>query len=240
MARRALKKLWEARHDPVHRGWHVIYALLPPAIMAVYLAILSIALPPDLFWKFMALGLAYLIPPAGKESVIPLMVVAGIPWWLAAFSIALSDVLGALFITWNFQLALRIPLLGPWIERFMVTGREEFDRHPTLEHLSFIGLALFVMVPFEGSGGVAGSVIGRVMGMSPLKVILSVAAGSILSSSIIALSADYIITLFETGLLAGIAGAGIIIVILLVLFIARRIQKKKEHIPAGEDRRPGP
>jgi len=236
----ALKKLWESRNDPVHRGWHFIYALLPFAILAVYLVILYIALPQGLFWKFGALSLAYLFPPAGKESVIPLMVVSGLPWWLAAFSIALFDVLGALFITWNFQLALRIPLLGPWIERFMISGRQEFDRHPTLEHLSFIGLALFVMVPFEGSGGVAASVIGRVMGMSPLRVILSVATGSIISSSIIALSADYIIALFETGLVAGMAGVAIIIVVILLLLYANRRMKKKENNSAGKQRQPGP
>lgn len=234
----ALQRLWKARHDPVHHGWHVIYALLPFAILAVYLALLYATLERTVFWKFGALGLAYLFPPAGKESVIPLMVVAGIPWWLAAFSIALFDVLGALFITWNFQLALRIPLLGPWIEKFMVTGRQEFDRYPALEHLSSIGLALFVMVPFEGSGGVAASVIGRVLGMSPLKVILSVAAGSIISSSIIALSADYIIALFETGFVAGIAGVLIIIVVILLLVVTGRRMKKKGTIAAGKPPQP--
>lgn len=236
----ALTKLWQSRHDPIHRGWHFIYALLPFAILTVYLIILYIAFEPGLFWKFGALGLAYLFPPAGKESVIPLMVVAGIPWWLAAFSIALFDVLGALFITWNFQLALRIPLLGPWIERFMVTGRQEFDRYPTLEHLSSIGLALFVMVPFEGSGGVAASVIGRVLGMSQIRIILSVAVGSALSSSIIALSADYIIALFETGFVAGMAGVVIIIVVILVLVLASRRMKKKEIAATENPRRPGP
>ncbi|WP_157200290.1 hypothetical protein [Methanogenium cariaci] len=30
------------------------------------------------------------------------MVVGGIPWWLAAFSIMLFDLMGALFIIWNF------------------------------------------------------------------------------------------------------------------------------------------
>ncbi len=237
---RQLQSKWQARHDPLHHGWHVIYALLPFAVLTVYLVILYIAFEPGLFWKFGALGLAYLFPPAGKESVIPLMVVAGIPWWLAAFSIALFDVLGALFITWNFQLALRIPLLGPWIERFMISGRQEFDRYPTLEHLSSIGLALFVMIPFEGSGGVAASIIGRMLGMSPLKVILSVAAGSILSSSIIALSAGYIIALFETGLIAGMAGVAIILAVILLLIFAGRRIKKKEKNSAGDRQESGP
>jgi hypothetical protein len=97
-----------------------------------------------------------------------------------------------------------------------------------------------VMVPFEGSGGVSASIIGRMLGMSPLKVILSVAAGSILSSSIIALSAGYIIALFETGLVPGMAGVAIIIAVVLLVIFAGRRMKKKEKTSAGDRQESGP
>ncbi|MDE4908719.1 small multi-drug export protein [Methanogenium marinum] len=214
------------RRNPTVHNWHIFYVVFPFAILILYPCILYFALPSSLFWTFFALSLAYFIPPAGKETVIPLMVVAGIPWWLAAFSIMLFDLMGALFIIWNFPLALRIPWFGHWAERFMLTGREQFDRYPIIEHISSVGLAFFVMIPFEGSGGVAASIIGRVLGMDYLKILISVGVGSLLSASAIALSAGYIISLVESGIISGIAGAGILIVAVIAAYIwAKRRQR---------------
>ncbi|WAI00387.1 small multi-drug export protein [Methanogenium organophilum] len=217
--KRALQWCGEMRRNPTLHRWHIFYAIFPFAVLAVYLAILYLALPKAQFWTFGALGLAYLFPPAGKETVIPLMVIGGLPWWLAAISIMLFDLMGALFIIWNFPLALRIPWFGSWAERFMSTGREQFDRYPVIEHISTVGLAFFVMIPFEGSGGVAASLIGRMLGMDYLKILVSVGVGSLLSASAIALSADFIISLVESGIISGIAGAGILIVAIVAVYI---------------------
>jgi uncharacterized membrane protein len=217
--KRALEWCGEMRRNPTIHNWHIFYVIFPFAIITLYLCVLYVTLPRTLFWTFGALGLAYLFPPAGKESVIPLMVVSGLPWWLAAFSIMLFDVMGALFIIWNFPLALRIPWFGPWMERLMVTGREQFDRFPIIEHLSSVGLAFFVMIPFEGSGGVAASIIGRILGMDYLKILISVAGGSLISATAIALSAEYIISLVESGIISGIFGAGIVIVVVIAVFL---------------------
>lgn len=165
------------------------------------------------------------------------MVVGGIPWWLAAFSIMLFDLMGALFIIWNFPpLALRIPWFGHWAKRFMTTGREQFDRHPIIEHISSVGLAFFVMIPFEGSGGVAASIIGRMLGgMDHLKILISVGIGSLISASAIALSAGFIISLVESGIISGIAGgAGIIIVAIVAVYIWAKRRRKNNKIAAEE------
>ena len=227
--KRALEWCGEMRRNPTLRNWHIIYVIFPFAVIALYLCILYFSLPRNLFWTFGALSLAYFIPPAGKETVVPLMVMSGLPWWLAAFSIVLFDTIGALFIIWNFPLSLRIPWFGPWAERLMVTGREKFDRFPIIEHLSSVGLAFFVMVPFDGSGGIAASIIGRILGMDYLKILISVAVGSLISASAIALSAEYIISLFEPGIISVIFGAGIAIVVVIAIFLwaKRRMGNKK-------------
>ena len=227
--KRALEWCGEMRRNPTLRNWHILYVIFPFAVIVLYLCILYLTLPGNLFWTFGALGLAYFIPPAGKETVVPLMVMSGLPWWLAAFSIMLFDLMGALFIIWNFPLALRIPWFGPWMERLMVTGREKFDRFPIIEHLSTVGLAFFVMIPFEGSGGIAASIIGRILGMDYLKIIISIAVGSLISASAIALSAEYIISLVESGIISDIVGAGILIVVIIAvsLWAKRRMDTKK-------------
>lgn len=229
--KRALEYCGEMRRNPTVHSWHIFYFVFPFAVLILYPCILYLILPPALFWTFFALALAYFIPPAGKETVIPLMVVAGIPWWLAAFSITLFDLMGALFIIWNFPLALRIPWFGHWAERFMSTGREQFDRHPIIEQISSVGLAFFVMIPFEGSGGVAASIIGRVLGMDYLKILISVGIGSLISASAIALSAGFIISLVETGIISGIAGVGIVIVAVIAVYIwAKRRRKNGKNL----------
>jgi len=230
--KRALQWCSEMRRNPTLHNWHILYVIFPFAILILYTCILYLALPSALFWTFFALAFAYFVPPAGKETVIPLMVVAGIPWWLAAFSIMLYDLMGALFIIWNFPLALRIPWFGHWAERFMTTGREQFDRFPIIEHISTVGLAFFVMIPFEGSGGVAASIIGRVLGMDYLKILISVAIGSLLSASAIALSAGFIMSLVESGIISGIAGVGILVVAIIAVFIwgKRRVKNGRTTV----------
>ena len=230
--KRALQWSGEMRRNPTLHNWHIFYVIFPFAVLMLYPCILYFALPSSLFWTFFALSFAYFIPPAGKETVIPLMVVGGIPWWLAAFSIMLYDLMGALFIIWNFPLALRIPWFGNWAERFMKTGREQFDQYPIIEHISSVGLAFFVMIPFEGSGGVAASIIGRMLGMDYLKILISVGIGSLLSASAIALSAGYIISLVESGIISGIAGAGILIVAVIFVYIwGKRRMKTGRTVP---------
>ncbi|WP_062399903.1 small multi-drug export protein [Methanogenium cariaci] len=118
----------------------------------------------------------------------------------------------------------------------MTTGREQFDRHPIIEHISSVGLAFFVMIPFEGSGGVAASIIGRMLGgMDHLKILISVGIGSLISASAIALSAGFIISLVESGIISGIAGgAGIIIVAIVAVYIWAKRRRKNNKIAAEE------
>jgi uncharacterized membrane protein len=167
----------------------------PFLLVLLYLVLLFLSLTSQDFLAMIALIIAYLVPPAGKETVIPLGIAVGLPWWLVAFTMAFFDFAGGLFMAWNFTLALKIPLLGGWIERMMRGGREYFDERPWLERLYFVGLLLFVMVPFEGSGGISASIIGRLMGMRKYEVLAYVTTGAFVSCFAIALGADYVLAL---------------------------------------------
>jgi uncharacterized membrane protein len=187
---------------------------IPFGLIGLYLFVLYVLLPSAGYIAMIGLIVAYIVPPAGKETVIPLGVVIGLPWWLMAFTMAFFDVMGALFIIWNFRFALAIPFLGVWIERMMKGGREYFDARPWLERLYYVGLILFVMVPFDGSGGISGAIIGRMMGMKKRLIILCVAIGAFFSTFAIALGSDFIITLLSQDLVMGL-----IAILILLLFI---------------------
>jgi uncharacterized membrane protein len=139
------------------------------------------------------LMIAYILPPAGKETVIPLGIALGIPWWGIALAIAMVDIETGLFMALNMDLVYRIPLIGKPLARFTDKTAEFLDSHPRIAGLSFLGIVLMVMVPFLGSGGVRGSIAGRLLGMEAPTVFLAVLAGAVAGCVLIALGSDAII-----------------------------------------------
>lgn len=206
---------------------NILRICIPLGLCGCLLLFLYLSLSSPDFIAMVGLIIAYLIPPAGKETVIPLGIVLGLPWWLVAFTMAFFDVAGALLIVWNFHLSLRLPFLGRWIERMMKGGREFFDNRPWLEKLYFAGLILFVMIPFESSGGVSGAVLGQMMGMRKQDIVMCVTAGAFLSCFAIAIGADYIRILFEQDLMRGLIALVLILFIIGIAFVARYVAGRR-------------
>ncbi len=123
---------------------NVLKVLIPFLLCGLFLSIVWFLLPVGGWLFLFAMMVAYVVPPLGRESVIPLCILGGIPWWLAAFTIVFLDFAGGLFMAWNFPLLMRIPRVGPWISRFVEAGRSFLDRRPWLERLYFVGLIAFV------------------------------------------------------------------------------------------------
>jgi hypothetical protein len=196
---------------------------LPFLLLAVHLLVLSLVLGQGTMLAIAILMLVYELPPAGKETVIPLGILSGFPWWAVAGSIALVDVEVGLFMVWNFDLAERIPVLGPWIRRFILAGREFLAGRPWLSRLYFFGIVVMVMVPFFGSGGVRGSIVGRLLGMSRREVMGAIATGAVTGSVGIAVATLYLQQAFLDSLFAGVAAALLLVAAGAALYwIARR------------------
>lgn len=184
----------------------------PFLLCGFYLAAVWFVLPPEQWLLLFGAMVAYIVPPLGRETIIPACILLGIPWWLTAFTLAFLDFAGGLFMAWNFPLLLRIPRLGPWVRRFMEAGRTFLDRRPWLERLYFVGLIAFVALPFDGSGSIVGSIIGRMLGMTKAEVLSCITIGGIIGSFSIALGIDYV-----THLIPAEAGLWISVIILLVI-----------------------
>jgi uncharacterized membrane protein len=172
--------------------------------------------------------IAYFFPPLGKESVIPLGIAAGLDPILIALSIAFVDMFIALFLVWNYDFAKLIPFMGPWMEKVEKTGGKKFTEKPWLENLAFFGLVLFVMFPFQGSGGVATSIIGRVIGMSKLKVFLAICIGAVVGCLLIAYFGYIFIGYFKNNIYQGLAVL-IAIAIILTVYVAFKYLKKDNN-----------
>jgi len=208
-------------------GTRILKLLLPFLIIALYLAILRFLLSNDDFMTIGGLMMIYLIPPAGKETIIPIGVSIGLPWYLVAFSMALLDSTSALFMVWNFDLSLKIPVLGRWIEGFMNHGSRLFGKYQWLERLSAVGLSLFVMFPLQGTGGIAGSLVGRMLGMKKSRVFISITAGALVGCSLIAIGTEYIRELFMIDVRYGTAAIIIVIAVIVIAYFSSEHNRKK-------------
>jgi len=138
-------------------------------------------------WQIVFGGMAtYLVAPVGTEVVIPgiflLLLGANAPGYvfvLAAASVVLVDVFTALFFLWNWDLVERVPHLGGLVRRVEQKCRQVIEKRRWGEGATYLALAGYVALPFQMTGGLFGSVLGRVMGLDKVKVFVAVAAGSL-------------------------------------------------------------
>ena len=162
--------------------------VLPFALAFLYvvslLAVMSLA-----EWQIVFGGMvAYLVAPVGTEVVIPgvfvLLFGANAPVYVFVFasaSVVLVDVFTALFFLWNWDLVERVPHLGRLVGRVEQKCRQVIEKRRWGERATYLALAGYVALPFQMTGGLFGSVLGRVMGLDKVKVFVAVAAGPIVS-----------------------------------------------------------
>ncbi len=202
-----------------------VRAILPVALAFLWYLGCTPFLPPGTALVFGGLLIAYFIPPSGKESIIPLGIVLGIPWYLMAASVVVLDVLTGLFMVLNLDVAFRIPYLGPWIARFLSGGRTLLAGKPWLTRWRFPGLAVFVMLPFQGTGGTGAPLVGWMMGLRAREVLLAIAIGATAEALTFALGAELIwtaITEYLTYPAALVLGLGMIAVLIVAMYLFGR------------------
>jgi uncharacterized membrane protein len=200
---------------------------LPFILCALYLLFLKYIYIPDDFNQLGGLMLLYFLPPAGKETLIPLGIASGYSWYLISVSLTVLDVLTCMFMIWNFDLVCQAPVFGKWTMACMKAGKKFLQRFPWVRRLSTIGLGLFVMLPFQGSGGIASSVLGKMIGLPSWYIFLSVSIGSFIGSVALALGFHSLEHYLHIDPILLFIGAAIIVAILL---IHRYFSRKKEYI----------
>jgi uncharacterized membrane protein len=175
--------------------FRIIALLLPVLLVLVHLVVMYATLRYDQFLIVVGLIIAYILPPAGKETVIPLGIAVGIPWWYIATAIAMVDVETGLFMALNFDLVYHIPWLGGILTRFTDKTTLFLKDHRWVAGFSVISIVLMVMVPLLGSGGIRGSIAGKLLGIEEYLVFLAIVAGAFIGCFAIALGSNVIIGL---------------------------------------------
>jgi len=157
--------------------------ITPFLTIAFYFIFVINYLPSNIAGKYGALVIAYFFPPAGKESVIPLMLGSDIPAWIVWGTIIIMDVISASIIAYNWwfvEFAIkRIPVLErgyAWLQR----KAEKFRKKKLLT----LSLLIFMIVPFQGTGGISTPILSRFLGVEAKKTILIVLTGSIITTTL--------------------------------------------------------
>jgi uncharacterized membrane protein len=206
---------------------------LPFILCGVYLLFLKyVYVPKEDFYRLGGLLLLYFLPPAGKETIIPLGLASGFSWYLMAFSLILLDVLTCMFMIWNFALLCQAPVFGGWIATCSRVGKKVLHKFPFIERLSVIGLSLFVLFPLQGSGAIGASVLGNVLGMSPWHIFFAVFFGSVLGSIFFALGIHSMEEYFN---LDPVILIGVAVLFLVIGLLHRFFQGKQGNVKENKE-----
>ena len=180
--------------------WMMLLKFFVPwwiAIIAVF--VIGVGLPRYSARLLFLFGF-YFLTPLGMEIGVPTGIGLGIPPLMVVLFILFVDGVTAMFLIWNLGYAKLIPYLGGLLIAAEKKGEELFKKYTWVDRLAFVGLALFVMIPIAGTGAIIGSIVGRIMGMNPYKMLLAILVGSGLRVTSLAYFAHGVfefVTLFE-------------------------------------------
>ncbi|MDH7594248.1 MAG: small multi-drug export protein [Methanomicrobiales archaeon] len=192
-----------------------------------FLLALYLVLPVGEFIFFIGLLLTYMVSPAGKETIIPMAIGYGSSWWFVAIVFTAFDLLGSLFVALNFDLLVKIPHLGPWMHGFIAQSQAYLEKNPWVGKLYYLAIVIYEML-LDGSAGITGSLLGRIMGMSPMETVVCILTGSLLGCFLFARASDLITSIVPRDRLLIISFA-VFIGLTLFSFAARYLRNLKER-----------
>ena len=169
-----------------------LFKFFSPFLMtAAFFSVMFVTMSQKDFLNLSRLMVVYFVPPFGKGTVIPGGIALGLNPWALAVATAFVDIAVGVFLTWNFDLAKKIPFIGSGITRIQNKGKAMLTSLPWLERASVTGIIVFVMFPFQGSGAVGGTILGRAIGLSPNKNLTAVSIGAVSGSFLLSASVVY-------------------------------------------------
>lgn len=170
----------------------------------------------------------FMIPPGVDKTTLILSANRfDINPYQMAFNIWIIDSLLGTFLCLNFDYAKKLPLAGKRIAVFEKLGRQTLRKHSWLKRFATIGLFLFIVLPFQGSGALAGSIVGRIIGMKTWRVLIAVIGGTFTSVMVLAYSADLMERYFPLEVRIAVPII-IFLTIITGMIIAYRKKKAKE------------
>lgn len=166
-------------------------------IFGLMFLMFRLIMPDETFYRFVGFMVAYTFPGFGKESIIPLSMAFGIYWWQITIGVIIADMTLAIVIAYNFDLLLRIPVLGQALRYFTNKTNEVLEKYRWIRVLSLAGLFLFMYIPFMGSSAIDTTIIGRLLSIRPRTLLTIVFIGSVFATLTMSVGMQLILNLYQ-------------------------------------------
>ena len=186
------------------------------AVFGVVLCFFFLTMPSDVFYEFIGFLGLYLMPGFGKESIVPLAMAFGISWWQITLGIVVGDMALAIIIAYNFDLLLRLPLLGRVLRYFTTKTNEVLQKYLWIKGLSLVGLFLFMYIPFMGSSAINTTIVGRLLSVPPKTLLTIVFVGSILATLTMAVGMQVILELWAANPVYAVVAVLAVVIVAVV------------------------
>ena len=152
--------------------------------------------------------------------------------WALAALIVYMDVATALVVMGGMHHLYRMPGAGPTLARARESGWRFLQRHPWTYQATWVSLAGFVAVPFNGTGALVGALVGRMLGLTRRAIFTATAFGSASGAIALALAGDY-----WAERISAIAGHPVLAVVAVVTLAALAILASKWMFGERNDER---
>ncbi len=225
---------WARTTDRVHRFLlRVLYLLAPIAATGLVLLIVWWQRDWDTVRQVTYAGAASLFG-LGTSVVFGKAVLHDAKWltlstWELAFVVMWVNAASSYFYTWNFDLLERLPKIGRALHAAREDARLALDHRRWIRRLSTIGVGAFVISPLPGSGSLAGSIMGQMIGLSRRATALTVTcAGAIVcvSYAVLARRVEGLLKAVPWWVNAG----GVLILLISIWFVMRWMRRTAARV----------
>ena len=149
---------------------------IPLLLFATLLVAIDLMHPDDFQSAFGLIAL-FMFTPVGKFTA-GAFVASGFGVWETVFILGTVDLIVGLFLVLNFPFLYGLPKLGPFLARMELKGHAMLQQQAWVRRAATFGLMLLVAIPFQGTGSIAGSIAGRMLGLGPKRTLVAIGLGA--------------------------------------------------------------
>jgi uncharacterized membrane protein len=176
-----------------------------------------------------AVAYFFLIPGFDKVTMVLSANSFGLSPYSMAMNVFLLDMIVGTFLCFNFDYVTKLPVIGKLILSFESRGKLMLTRHPRIRRMTYAGVVLFLLLPIPGSGAYSAAIIGRLIGIQPAKLMLSIIPGSLFGCLLVAYLANLIAKYVPKWLEIAIPATLFCILVVAVAYNYLK-QRKKEKL----------